>query len=119
MAGQWLNAIDEAEAMVADMDKNVSIDKVFEDALVNMLVPIERHFRDTLEEAKVMAETSKSRIEALEAELNAVQADIDGLDDVNIHTIAEQHPEWEKEAQERLENHDWNLIPGEVDKQAH
>ena len=66
-----------------------------------------------------MAETSEARIKKLDLQMEQLQREIETLGTMSIDDIAKEHPEWEEEAARRLQNHDWNLVAGEVDKEAH
>ena len=91
----------------------------FEDALVNALIPLQRSYVDALASANRMAATSQKRIAELEKELAKVESDIASIDNLNVATIAKEHPDWEADAQRRVDSHDWNMVADEVDKDDH
>ena len=113
-------ALERAEREVADAKtKSDKIDPRLEEALANALVPLERTFQDAIKQASVMAETSRLRMEALKAELAQVELEISKLDTLSIDDIAEQHKDWNKKAEDRINRHIWNVEGDVPDPEAH
>eukprot|EP01108_Squamamoeba_japonica_P004051 TRINITY_DN323_c0_g1_i1.p2 TRINITY_DN323_c0_g1~~TRINITY_DN323_c0_g1_i1.p2 ORF type:complete len:254 (+),score=108.84 TRINITY_DN323_c0_g1_i1:1-762(+) len=118
-AAGWSQLIKRVAAEEKALESEVDINPKLEAALANALVPLERSFQDIVRQAEVMGASSKARIAELSAELKQVEAEISKLDTLSINDIAKEHPEWEKDANQRIRNHDWNQIPGEKDPEAH
>ncbi len=83
------------------------------------MIPLQRSYVDALATAQRMALTSQQRVAELEKELAKVDADLASIDNLNVTMIAKQHPDWEADAQRRVDSHDWNLNADEVDKDDH
>jgi hypothetical protein len=107
------------EAARKEAPANEELPKVVEDALVDALVPVERAIAVAAAEAEALAATSAVRLAELEAELKAVSEDLAKLEVLSVEGEAKRHPEWNETANAAIASHSWNLIPNEVDKEAH
>jgi molecular chaperone GrpE (heat shock protein) len=66
------------------------------------------------QQADVMAETSKQRLQSIEEQLKTTRANYENIENLTVADIEAMHPEWKEKADQDIINHQWNLIEGIV-----